>query len=91
MLPWLFSRYMDTTMKEVKIGIGRMGVTFVGMWREQRLPILFYPGDLVLCGKPEENLRAMVRHLFEVCRRTGLKVNVDKIKVMVLNGEEGLV
>ena len=26
----------------------------------------------------------------EVCRRRGLKVNVGKRKVMVLNGEEGL-
>ena len=31
----------------------------------------------------------MVGTLVEVCRR-GLKVNVGKSKVMVLNGEEGL-
>ena len=31
----------------------------------------------------------MVRNLVEVCRR-GLKVNVARSKVIVLNGEEGL-
>ena len=29
-------------------------------------------------------------HFVEVCRRTGLKVNTGKSKVMVFNGEEGL-
>ena len=32
----------------------------------------------------------MVRCFVEVCRRIGLKVNADKSKVVVLNGEEGL-
>ena len=38
----------------------------------------------------ENDLRAMVRHFVEVCRRGGLKVKADKIKVIVVNGEEGL-
>ena len=45
---------------------------------------------LVLCGKLEEDLRAMMGCFIKVCRRRGLKVNVGKSKVMVLNGEEGL-
>ena len=44
--------------------------------------------DLVLCNKLEENLRAMVVHFVEVCRRIGLKVNAGKSKVMVLGGKE---
>ena len=32
----------------------------------------------------------MVGHFVEVYRRRGLKVNADKSKVMVLDGEEGL-
>ena len=32
----------------------------------------------------------MVRWFVEVCRRRGLKVNIGKSKVFVLNGEEGL-
>ena len=49
-----------------------------------------YPDDLVLCDESEEELRVMVGWCAEVCRRRGLKVNVGKSKVMVLNGEEGL-
>ena len=37
----------------------------------------------------EENLKMMVEHFVEVCRRRGLKVNAEKGKV-VLGGEEGL-
>ena len=42
-----------------------------------------------MCGESEEDIRAMVGRLAEVCRRR-LKVNADKSKVIVLNGEEGL-
>ena len=38
----------------------------------------------------EEELRAMLGRLVEVCRRRDLKVNAGKSKVMVLGGEEGL-
>ena len=47
------------------------------------------PGDLVLCGESEYDLRAMIGEFFEMCRRRGLKFDAGKSKVMVLNGEEG--
>ena len=50
---------------------------------------LLYADDLVLCGRSEEELRAMVE-IFEVCRRRGLKVSADKSKGMALGGDEGL-
>ena len=53
------------------------------------MPVLLYADDLVLCGESEEDLRAMVGHFAEVCRR-GLKVNEGKSKVIVLGVEEGL-
>ena len=70
-------------MKEMKMGMGE--------WREWRLPDLLYADDLVLCGESEEHLRVMVGRSDGVCRRRGLKVNAGKSKVMVLNGEGGLV
>ena len=63
---------------------------FTEKGRERRLPGLFYVDDLVLCGESEENLKVMVGHFVEVCRKRGLKVNANKSKVMVLGGEEGL-
>ena len=40
--------------------------------------------------KSEDDLRAMVGWFGEACWRRGLKINVGKSKVIVLNGEEGL-
>ena len=34
----------------------------------------------VLCGESEKDLRGMVGHFFEVCRRRGLKFNAGKSK-----------
>ena len=45
--------------------------------REWRLPDLLYANNLILCGESEEDLRAMVGRIVEVCRRRGLKVNAD--------------
>ena len=66
-----------------------MGVSFLGERRELRLPGLLYADGLVLCGESEEDLKVMVGHFVEVCRRRGLKVNADKSNV-VLGGDEGL-
>ena len=90
MSPWLFNVYINTVMKEVKMGMERRGVRFQEEGREWRLPGLFYVDGLVLCSESEEDLRAMVGRFVEVCRRKGLKVNVGKIKVMVSGGEKGL-
>ena len=46
---------------------------------------LLFADALVLCGEPEEDLRAMVGCFIEVYRRGALKVSADKSKVMVLN------
>ena len=49
-----------------------------------------YADDLILCGEAKEDLRTLVGWFTEVCRRTGLKANAGKSKVVVLKGEEGL-
>ena len=87
---WLFNVYMDGVMKEVKMGMGRRRVSFLEDGREWRLPGLLYADDLFLCGESEENLRVNVGRFAEVCRRRGLKFIAGKIKVMIMNGEEGL-
>ena len=90
MSPWLFNVYMDGMIKEVEMGIGRRGVSFMEDGKWWRLPGLLYADDFVLCGDSEGDLRVMVGRFAEVCRRRGLKVNAGRSKVMVLNGEEGL-
>src|SRR5678815_5066489 len=51
-------------------------------WRE---PYLLYADDLVLCGESEESFRGLVERFGRVCKWRGLKVNVDKSKVMVVS------
>ena len=89
MFLWLFNVYMDTVMKELKMGMGRMVLRFQEEGREWRLPCLLYADELVLCSESEEDLREMEGHFFEVCKRS-MKVNTGKSKMMVLGGEEGL-
>ena len=50
--------------------------------RVWRLIGLLYVDDLVLHGKPEEDLWAMVGCFVELCKRRGLKVNAVKRKVI---------
>ena len=77
--------------EEGEDGDGKEGSEIPAGWeRGWRLPGLLYADDLVLCGESEEELRAMVERFAEVCRRRGLKINADKSKVMLLNGEERL-
>ena len=54
------------------------------------MPRLLFADDLDVCGESKENLKAMLGRLFEMYRRKGLKVNSDKRKVIVMNGEERL-
>ena len=42
-----------------------------------------------LLSRSEEDLKAMMGYFVEEYKRRGLKVNEDKSKVIVLNGEEG--
>ena len=48
---------------------------------------LLYADNLILYGKPEENLKAIVGYFIENCNRRGLEVNAGESKVMVLGGE----
>ena len=56
-------------MKDVKMGMGRRGVSFLEDRRDWRLPGLLYGDGLVLFGEPEEDVRMMVERFSEVCRR----------------------
>ena len=89
MSPWLFNLYRDAVRKEVKMGMGMREVIFLEEGREWILSCL-HSDDLVLGGESEENLRAMVGWVVEVCRRRGLKVYAGKSKIIVMNAEGGL-
>ena len=63
---------------------------FLKEGREWRLPGLSYADDFALYGGSDEDLKVMMGHFVEVCRRRGQKVNAGKSKAMMLGEEEGL-
>ena len=85
MSPGLFNLYMDWVIKELEMGMAGKGVRMMENGDEWRVPYLLYADDLVLCGESEESLRGLVQRFGRVCKRRGLKVNVDKSKVMVVS------
>src|SRR5678815_2244244 len=85
MSPWLFNLYMDGVMKEFEVGMAGNVVRMMENGDEWRVPYLLYADDLVLCGESEESLGGLVERFGRVCKRRGLKVNVDKSKVMVVS------
>src|SRR5678815_3814626 len=83
MSPWRSNLYMDEVMKELEVRVTRDSVRMMGNEREWKISYLLYEDDLVLCGESEESLRGLIERFGRVCKRRGLKVNVDKSKVMV--------
>ena len=88
MSPLFFNMYKGGVTKEVKMGMGRIGMKFLEEGREWILPGLLHAENWIFCGVAEEDLKVMMRRFVEVCRRRGVKVNENKNKVMVIGGEE---
>ena len=83
MSPWLFNVFMDGVMKEVRMRINGMGIGLERDGIEWTLSDLMYADDVVFMAKSERELSVMIQKFDYVCKRRGLKVNVDKSKVMV--------
>src|SRR5678815_3430774 len=71
--------------ERIRDGVAGNGVRMMENGGEWRVPYLLYADDLILCGESEESLRGLVERFCIVCKRRGLKVNVDKSKVMVVS------
>src|SRR5678815_3054874 len=85
MSPWLFNLCMDGFMKESEMGVAGNCVRMMENGGEWRVPYLLYLDDLFFCGESEESLRGLVERFGRVCKRRGLKVNIDESKVMVVS------
>src|SRR5678816_4589043 len=72
-------------MKELEVGVAGNRVRMTENGDKWRVPYLLYADDLVLCGESEESLSGMVERFGRVCKRRGLKVNIDKSKVTVVS------
>src|SRR5678816_490260 len=79
MSSWLFNLYMDGVMKELEVEVAGDSIRMMENGREWIVPYLLHVDDLVLCCESEESLRGLAERFGRVCKRRGLKVNVDKI------------
>ena len=79
---------MNAMMKDGKKGMSMMRVRVLEEGRQWKLPGHLSADDLALCGESEEDMKVMVGCFVNLCRKTRLKVNISKSKVMMLNGEE---
>ena len=53
--------------------------------------MFLYADDFLLCDESEEDLKIMVGRIVKVSKRSGLRVNADNSKLMVIGKEEGSV
>ena len=71
----------DEVRKEVKTGLGRMGVKLSWEGREKRLRDLSYADGLVLCRELEEGLKVTVGRFIDVYQRRDPEFDAEKTKV----------
>src|SRR6218665_3693675 len=80
--PYLFNIMAEVVMREVMDG-WEGGVHIGG----RRLTDLRYADDIVLLAESEEELQKIVNRLYQVGSEKGLLINIDKTKIMTLNGK----
>ncbi|XP_022203759.2 uncharacterized protein LOC111060407 [Nilaparvata lugens] len=86
--PLLFTMVMDEIHKICKRRTGRMTV---GHWNLRPIfaQALLFADDIVLIADSERKLKAAVIEWNEEIKRKGMELNINKSKVMVVNGTEG--
>ena len=76
MSPILFNLYSECLAKEALDGLGGFNIGW------QIMQTVKYADDLVLMAKEETVLQGMIDKLTEIGRYYGMKMNVEKTKVM---------
>ncbi|CAG9134602.1 unnamed protein product [Plutella xylostella] len=80
--PWLFNLFMDSCLKDMKDDERGLRIG------ELLLKCLMYADDQVILASSVERLQQQVTLMHESFKRKGMKVNVNKTKVMVFEREE---
>src|SRR6218665_1835892 len=83
--PYLFNIMAEVVMREVMDG-WEGGVHIGG----RRLTNLRYANDIVLLAESEEELHKIVNRLDQIGSEKGLLINMNKTKIMTLNGKISL-
>ena len=78
MSPCLFNFYAEYIMKKTGLEEAQAGIKTAG----KNINILRYAYDTILMAESEEELKSLLMKLKEVSEYVGLKLNIQKTKIM---------
>ena len=76
--PFLFNLYAEYIMRNAWLDEAQAGIRIAG----RNIDSLRYAGDTTLMEESEEELKSLLRKVKEVSEKAGLKLNIQKTKIM---------
>ena len=76
--PCLFNFYAENTMRNARLEEAQAGIKVA----RRNINILRYPGDTTLMVESKEELKSFLMKVKEESEKTGLKFNIQKMKIM---------
>ena len=76
--PCLFNFYAENTMQNARLEEAQAGIKVA----RRNINILRYPGDTTLMVESKEELKSFLMKVKEESEKTGLKFNIQKMKIM---------
>ena len=83
MSPCLFNLYGDYIMQNARLDEAQAGIKIAG----RSINNLRYPYDTTLMEEIEEELKSLLKKLKEKSEKVGLKLNIQKTKIIALHGK----
>ena len=77
MSPWLFNLYAEYITWNAGLDAAQAGIKIA--WRNNNLR---YADDTILLAESEEELKSLLIRVKEESEKTGLKLNIQKTKIM---------
>ena len=79
--PCLFNFYAEYIMRNAGLGEAQAGITTAG----RNINNLRYADDTILMAESEEELKSLLMNMKEKSEKVGLKVNIQKSKIMTFD------
>ena len=79
--PWLFNLYAEYIMRNAGLDEAQAGIKIAG----RNINNLRYADDTTLMAESEEELKSLLIKVKEESEKVGLKLNIQKMKIMASN------
>ena len=79
--PWLFNLYAEYIMRNAGLEEAEAGIKIAG----RNINNLRYADDTILVAESEEELKSLLMKVKEESEKVGLKLNIQKMKIMASN------